>query len=75
MFNISPLLDVGFVKTLSQSVDYRFLLLIVHFSLQKLCNLMGFHLSILDLRAQGILFKKIFPCAHVLQGVHHYLFY
>ena len=49
--DISPLLDVGLVKIFSQFVDCRFVLLTVSLALQKLCNFMRSHLSILDLRA------------------------
>jgi hypothetical protein len=48
---ISPLLDGGLVKIFSQYVGCCFVLLIVSSALQKLCNFMKFHLSILDLRA------------------------
>ena len=54
IFDISPLSDLGFVKILSQSVGGLFVLLTVSFALQKLCNFMRSHLSILDLTAQAI---------------------
>ena len=51
ILDISSLLDVGLVKIFSQSVVCFFVLLRVSFALQKLCNFMRSHLSILDLRA------------------------
>ena len=51
ILDISPLSDVGLVKIFSQFVGCRFVLLMVSFALQKLCNFMRSHLSILDLRA------------------------
>ena len=51
ILDISPLSDVGLVKIFSQSVGCLFVLLTVSFALQKLCNFMRSHLSILDLRA------------------------
>jgi hypothetical protein len=59
---ISPLSDLGLVKTFYQSVGYRFVLLTVFFALQKLCNFMKSHLSILDLTPQDIavLFRNFF---------------
>jgi len=50
IFDISPLSDVGLVKIFSQSVGCHFVLMTVSFALQKLCNFMRSHLSILDLR-------------------------
>jgi hypothetical protein len=50
MLDISPLWDVGLVKIFSQSVGGCFVLLTVSFALQKFCNFMRSHLSILDLR-------------------------
>jgi hypothetical protein len=60
--DISPLSDLQFVKMLSQSVGGLFVLLTVSFALQKLCNIMRFHLSILDLIAKAIavLFSNFF---------------
>ena len=51
------------VKIFPQFVGCHFVLLTVSFPLQKLCNFMRSHLSILDLTAQavGILFKKFSP--------------
>jgi hypothetical protein len=54
ILDIRPLLDLGLVKLLSKSVGGLFVLLTVSFALQKLCNFMRFHLSILDLTAQAI---------------------
>jgi hypothetical protein len=68
--DISPLSDLGLVKILSQSVGGLFVLLTVSFALQKLCNFMRSHLSILDLTAQAIaiLFRNFFPLCPYLQG-------
>jgi hypothetical protein len=67
ILDISPLSDVGLIKIFSQSVSYSFVLLTVSFALQKLCDFMRSHLSVLDLRekAIGVLFKKYspVPCA------------
>ena len=43
--DISPLSYLGLVKILSQSVGDLFVLLMVSFALQKLCNLVKSHLS------------------------------
>ena len=51
ILDINPLLDVGLVKIVSQSVGCCFVLLTVFFALQKLCNFMMSHFSILDLKA------------------------
>jgi hypothetical protein len=51
ILDINPLSDVRLVKIFSQSVGGLFVLLTVSFALQKLCNFMRSHLSILDLRA------------------------
>ena len=63
VLDINPLSDLGLVKILSQSVDGLFVLLTVSFALQKLCNFMRSHLSILDLTAQAIavLFRNFPP--------------
>jgi hypothetical protein len=53
ILDISPLLDLGLVKILSQSIGGLFVLLTVSFALQKLCNFMRSHLSILDLTAES----------------------
>jgi hypothetical protein len=45
--DINPLLDLGLVKILCQSVGGLFVLLTVFFALQKICNFMRSHLSIL----------------------------
>ena len=57
---MSTLLDVGLLKIFSQSVDCCFEILTVSLALEKLCNFMSSHLSILDLRAGaiGVLFKN-----------------
>jgi hypothetical protein len=61
--DITPLSNLGLVKIFSQSVGYLFVLLTVSFALQKLCNFMRSHLSILDLIAQviGVLFRNFPP--------------
>jgi hypothetical protein len=58
----SPQSDLGLLKTLSQSAGCLFVLLTASFTLQKLCNFMRSHLSILDLTAQviAVLFRN-FP--------------
>jgi hypothetical protein len=63
ILDIYPLSDLGLVKILSQSVGGLFVLLTVSFELQKLCNIMRSHLSILDLTAQAIaiLFRIFSP--------------
>ena len=63
ILDISPLSDSGLVKILSQSVGGLFVLLTVSFALQKLCNFMKSHLSILNLTAQAIavLFRNFPP--------------
>jgi hypothetical protein len=60
---ISPLSDLVLVKILSQSVGGLFVLLTVSFALQKLCNFMRSHWSILELTAQAIavLFRNFSP--------------
>ena len=69
ILDISPLSDLGLVKILSQSGGL-FVLLTVSFALQKLCNFMRSHLSILDLTAQAIavLFRNFFPLCPYLRG-------
>jgi hypothetical protein len=63
ILDIIPLLDLGLVKILSQSIGGLFVLLTVSFALRKLCNFMRSHLSILDLTAQAItvLFRNFSP--------------
>jgi hypothetical protein len=63
ILDISPLSDLRLVKILSQSVGGLFVLLTLSFALQKLCNIMRSHLSILDLTAQAIavLFRNFPP--------------
>ena len=51
ILHISPLSDIRLVKLFSQFVNCCFVHLMVSFALEKLCNFMRFHLSILDLRA------------------------
>jgi hypothetical protein len=53
ILDISPLSDMGLLKIFSQSVGGLLVLLTVSFALQKLCNFMTSHLSILDLTAQA----------------------
>ena len=69
---ISPLSDVGLVKIFSQSVGCYFVLLIVSFALQKLCNFMRSHLLILDLTRQAIavLFRN-FPPVPISSRIFH----
>jgi hypothetical protein len=63
LLDISPLSTLGLVKFFSQSVGCLFVLLIVSFALQKLCNFMRSHLSILDFTVQaiGVLFRNFPP--------------
>jgi hypothetical protein len=63
IWDIYLLLNVGLVKIVSQSVGCHFLLLTVAFALQKLCNFVRSHLSIVDFRAYaiGALFRKFSP--------------
>ena len=77
ILDISSLSDLGLVKILSQSVGGLFVLLTVSFALQKLCNFMSSHLSILDLRAQAIalLFRKISPVPMPSRGFSQIFLY
>ena len=63
ILDISPLLDVGLIKIISQSVGGHFVSLTVSFSLQKLCNFTRSHLSMLYLTIQAIavLFRDFSP--------------
>jgi hypothetical protein len=63
ILDISPPSDLESVKILSQSVGGLFVLLTVSFALQKLCNFIRSHLSILVLTAQAIavLFRNFSP--------------
>jgi hypothetical protein len=63
ILDISPISDLGLVKVLFQSIGGHFVLLTVSFALQKLCNFMRSHLSVLDLTAQAIavLFRNFSP--------------
>ena len=63
ILDISPLSDLGLVKILSQSVGGLFVLLTVSFALQKLCNFMRSHLSIVDHTSQAtaVLFRNFSP--------------
>jgi hypothetical protein len=63
ILHICPLPGFGLVKILSQYVGGLFVLLTVSFALQKLCNFMRSHLSILDLTGQAIavLFRNFSP--------------
>jgi hypothetical protein len=63
VLDISPLSDLGEVKILFKSVGGLFVLLMVSFALQKLCNFMRSHLSILILTMQAIavLFRHFSP--------------
>jgi hypothetical protein len=54
ILDVSPLLEVGLVKIFSQTAGCLFVFLTVSFALQKLCNFMRSHLSILDLTVQAI---------------------
>jgi hypothetical protein len=67
ILDISPLSNVGLVKIFFQSLACHFVFLIVSFALQKLCNVMRSHLSILNLTAQaiGALFRNFSLCPYV----------
>ena len=54
ILDISHLSDLGLVKILSQSVGGLFVLLTVSLALQKLCNFMRSHLSILNVITQAV---------------------
>jgi hypothetical protein len=74
ILNISPLLDLGLVKIFSQSVYCLFVLLTVSFALQKLCNFMRSHLSILDLfysTSHYCSVQEFSPCAHMFKALPH----
>jgi hypothetical protein len=77
ILDISPLSDLGLVKIPPQSVGSLFVLLTVSFALQKLCNFMRSHLSILDLTAQAsaVLFRNFFLLCPYLRGFSHFLLY
>ena len=51
ILDIGPLWDVGLVKIFSKFVGCCFVLLTVSFVLQKLCNFLRSHFTILDLKA------------------------
>jgi hypothetical protein len=63
ILDIRPLSYLGLVKILSQSGGGLFVFLTVSFALQKLCNFIRSHLSILDLIAHAIavLFRNFPP--------------
>ena len=69
ILDICPLSDLGLVKIFSQSVGCLLVLLTVSFALQKLCNFMRSHLSIIDLIAQAnaVLFRN-FSLVPISQG-------
>jgi hypothetical protein len=75
ILNIIPLSDLGLVKIISQSVDGLFVLWTISFALQKLCNFMRSHLSILDLKSTSNCFsiQEFFPCAHIFEAFPHFL--
>jgi hypothetical protein len=63
ILDISLLSDLELVKILSQSFDCLLVLLTVSFALQKFCDFMRSHLTIIDLTAQAIavLFRNLSP--------------
>ena len=77
ILDIIPLSDLGLVKILSQSVGGLFVSLTVSFALQKLCNFMRSHLSILHLTAKAIavLFRNFPPVPIIYQAFPHFLLY
>jgi hypothetical protein len=76
ILDISPLSDLVLVKILSQSVGGLFVLLTVSLALQKLCNFMRSHLSILDLTAQSVavLFRNFSPVPISSKLSHFFLY-
>jgi hypothetical protein len=66
ILDISPLSDLGLVKIFSQSVGCLFVLLIVSFAFQKLCNFMRSYLSILYLTIGGSWDPKILGVSEFL---------
>jgi hypothetical protein len=76
ILNISPLSDLGLVKIFSQSVGCLFVLLTVSFALQKLCNFMRSHLSILDLStSHWCSVQEFFSWAFIFKALPHFLLY
>jgi hypothetical protein len=78
ILDISSLSGLGMVKNFSQSVRGLFVLLTVSSALQKLCDFMRSHLTILDVTAQRkpLLFcSGIFPLCPYLEAFSHFLFY
>jgi hypothetical protein len=63
ILDISPLLDVGLVRIISQSLGCHFVQLKVSFALQKLFCFIKSQLLIIDLSTYtiGVLFKKLSP--------------
>jgi hypothetical protein len=73
---ISPLSDLGLVKIFPQSVGCLHVLLTLSFALQKLCNFMRSHLSILDITAQASsVVQEFSPCAHIFKALPHSFLY
>ena len=72
ILDISPLSDLGLVKILSQSVGGLFVLLTVSFALQKLCNFMRSHLSILDVQHKSLLFCSIASVLCLTEALQFY---
>jgi hypothetical protein len=77
ILDISSLSDLGLVKIFFQSTGGLFVLLTVSFALQKLCNFMRSHLSILNFTAQAVavLFRIFFSFAHIFKASLHFLLY
>jgi predicted membrane-bound mannosyltransferase len=71
ILDISPLSDLGWVKSLSQSVGDLFVLLAVSFVLQKIWHFMRSHLLILDLTAQAIAVLFRFSPVPISQRLFH----
>ena len=62
ILEISPLLDVKFVKGFTHSIGCHFVLLVVSFALQKLCSFMRSQLlsCVLSACTICVLFRKLF---------------
>ena len=78
ILDISPLFNGGLVKIFDESVDCYFVLLTMSFALQKICNFLRSHLSILDFRevdAIGVLFRNFPSIPNMHEALPHFLLY
>ena len=75
--NISPLLDLGLVKILSQSVGGLFVLLTVSFLLTE--ALQFYKVPFVDSQSYSTShccsIQEFFPCAHIFKAFPHFLLY